>query len=346
MNVLKALVLMENDEEAVDLYIAAYLREREEKQQPRTSWDVVDTVEFKRQTRFEQSDFVRLRKALRIPDEMRFENGCILVGEEALFILLRRFAYPCRLMDIGNQMNCSVALISVVRNQLCAFLHVQWKHLLEQHTSRFGVEKLREYSQQLFRAGCPLSNCIGFIDGTLRPTARPKMEQRLFYSGHKRVHGVKFQSILTADGIVSHLSGPYEGCRHDCGILKESGFMSFMEGSFHDGNGPFCIYGDPAYHVSEHILSPYEGAHLSPEEMAFNSTMSSYRIAVEWGFGKIAQQFAFLDFKKNLKLGLQPVGMYYIIGALLANCHTCLYGSQMGSLLGMEAPTLEDYLIG
>ena len=39
----------------------------------------------------------------------------------------------------------------------------------------------------------------------------------------------------------------------------------------------------------------------------------------------------YLDFHKNLKVLLQPVAKYYLVAALLTNCHTCLYGSVTGS---------------
>ena len=44
-------------------------------------------------------------------------------------------------------------------------------------------------------------------------------------------------------------------------------------------------------------------------------TMSKHSIqkCVEWGFGKICLTFAYLDFKKNLKVLLQPVGKYYLV---------------------------------
>lgn len=41
--------------------------------------------------------------------------------------------------------------------------------------------------------GAPLNQCFGFIDGTVRPVARPTVNQRIMYSGHKRVHCMKFQ---------------------------------------------------------------------------------------------------------------------------------------------------------
>ena len=48
----------------------------------------------------------------------------------------------------------------------------------------------------------------------------------------------------------------------------------------------------------------------------FNKSMSSVRVAVEWIFGDIINYFKFLDFKKNLKIGLSQIGKLYIVGAL------------------------------
>jgi hypothetical protein len=62
------------------------------------------------------------------------------------------------------------------------------------------------------------------------------------------------------------------------------------------------------------------------------------------GFGKVAVNFAFVDFKKNQKVLLQPVGRIYVVAVLMTNCHTCLYGSQTGMFFGLEAPELEEYL--
>ena len=32
--------------------------------------------------------------------------------------------------------------------------------------------------------------------------------QRIVYNGHKRVHALKFQSIVTPNGLISNLHGP------------------------------------------------------------------------------------------------------------------------------------------
>jgi hypothetical protein len=45
-----------------------------------------------------------------------------------------------------------------------------------------------------------------------------------------------------------------------------------------------------------------------------------------------------------LKVFHQPVAVFYVVAALLANCHTCLYGSETSSFFKIAPPTLEEYL--
>lgn len=55
----------------------------------------------------------------------------------------------------------------------------------------------------------------GFIDGTLNAIYRPVVDQQQFYLGYKRKHGYKYQLIVTPNGLVSSLMGPFIGCRGD-----------------------------------------------------------------------------------------------------------------------------------
>ena len=51
--------------------------------------------------------------------------------------------------------------------------------------------------------------CFAFFDGTVRPICRPgTVNQRLLYNGHKRIHGIKFQSVVTPDGMIANMYGP------------------------------------------------------------------------------------------------------------------------------------------
>ena len=92
-----------------------------------------------------------------------------------------------------------------------------------------------------------------------------------------------------------------------------------------------------------HLQTPFRHLPLAPPMLEYNESMSSVRIAVEWLFGDITNSFKFLDFKKNLKIGLSSVGKMHIVSALLHNAVTCLYGNKTSVYLGIEPPTLEEY---
>ena len=58
------------------------------------------------------------------------------------------------------------------------------------------------------RKGEALTNCFGFVDGTVGPNSRPGQHQRIVYNGHKRVHALKFQFVVVPSGIIANLYGP------------------------------------------------------------------------------------------------------------------------------------------
>lgn len=62
----------------------------------------------------------------------------------------------------------------------------------------------------------------GFIDGTLKATCCPMVDQEELYPGHKRKHGFKYQSIETPDGLVSSLMGSFIGRRGDWEMVEYS----------------------------------------------------------------------------------------------------------------------------
>ena len=138
--------------------------------------------------------------------------------------------------------------------------------------------------------------------------------------------------------------GPIEGSRHDAFMLGESGVLPQLE-QIQDHGEVLCVYGDPAYPLRPELMGPFKGVNLNEQQKNFNKAMSEVRVCVEWGFGKIVSLFAFVDFKKNQKLHLQPVGVYFLVATILSNCHTCLYGSETGNFFELEPPTLENYLV-
>ena len=73
--------------------------------------------------------------------------------------------------------------------------------------------------------------------------------------------------------------------------------------------------------------------------------MSEVCISVEWIFGDIIYYFKFLDFKKNFKSDLSPVGKIYMVRPLFHNARACLYGNTTSTYFDCEPPTLEEYFV-
>ena len=69
-------------------------------------------------------------------------------------------------------------------------------------------DHLETYAAAITSRGSPLDNCFGFIDGTVRPIARPGENQRILYNGNKRVHAIKFQSLVSPNGLIGNMYGP------------------------------------------------------------------------------------------------------------------------------------------
>ncbi len=173
---------------------------------------------------------------------------------------------------------------------------------------------------------------------------RPKYLQEAVYSGHKKYHAIKYQYVMCPNGLIAHLYGPYPGRRHDAAMFRESKIEDLLCQIFNGQGQQMAIYGDAAYPLHPYMLSPYSGVNRSAQQLAFNSAMSPLRCSVEWGFGKIVAIFAFLDFHKNQKLYLQPLGPYFQIAGILANCCMYLYRSEVAQYFGLVPPTLEEYL--
>lgn len=297
--------------------------------------------------RFQKQHLHRLQRALRIPDVCVFMNGITETGLNSLCIFLRRLCYPNRLDDLIPFLGRRRPDLSIIFHGVLEHISQNFFYLITDLNAPYWLAPnfLQTYANAVFAKGAPLHFVWGFIDGTGRPCCRPGMYQNVLFSGHKRIHCLKFQSIMTANGIICNMFGPVEGRRHDSFMLRESGILPILERSMNDANGhPFAVYGDPAYPLRPHLMCPYKGANLTPAQEDFNAEMSKLRQCVEWGFGDIVTNFAFVDFRKNLKIFLQPIGKIYLAATLMTNCRACLYGNQTSVYFGVNPPSLEQYL--
>ena len=301
-------------------------------------------VEF----RFTKDEIYGLVGTFHLPEVVWCYNGWVVDSVEALCICLKRYAYPCRYADLVPRFGRSVPLLCTVSNHITDLIYNQFSHLLRYLNQPWMAPiYLQDFANAVHAKGGALDNCWGFIDGTVRPICRPKRNQRVVYNGHKRVHALKFQAVAAPNGLIANLFGPVEGRRHDSALLAMSGLLNQLEErSFSPNGNALCLYGDPAYPHRVHLQRPFaRGPGITPEEEAFNQSMSRMRVSVEWVFGDIVNYFKFVDFKKKLKIGLSSVGKIYTVSALLRNAMTCLHGNSTSKFFNVNPPDINNYFL-
>ena len=309
------------------------------------------------QMRFQKSDLILLSTELAIDAGRGFirtaGSGSVFQPIEALVVFLTRMAYPNRWEDKikflgGRARGAYVEAFYYVLD----FIYDNFKHCITDITRWAG--NMDEWADAIHAAGAPAPRCVGFIDGTFRPCARPggpNINQRQVYSGYKKLHGIKFQSVTSVNGLIVDFFGSAVGRRGDGYLLRKSHFLVRMAALCALEGSPFYVYGDPAYSLSQYILRGYKGA-MTPQQQAFRTAMSSVRESVEWGFDLIVRDWAFVDYRKNLKIHKQPIGRLYFVAALLTNMKTCItaahtfdyHGNQISQMFGVSPPSLHDYL--
>ena len=166
-------------------------------------------AECKAEFRFEKKDLPTLAEALQIPPSFKLRQGSIVSGMEGLCILLRRLAYPCRFGDMVPRFGKAVPVLSMVTNHVIDYIYTIHGHRITRwNDAPLNPPALETYPRSVHAKGAALQNCFGFVDGTVRPIARPDEHQRMMYNGHKRVHAIKFQSVALPNGLIANLYGP------------------------------------------------------------------------------------------------------------------------------------------
>ena len=299
--------------------------------------------------RFAKQDVGRVVAALGWPQTQtctkrnRYSVSPILVA----CVILRRMASPCRWRDLEVQFGKHASqLCEIFWEGIEAFLLVRLFLLTSKLSATYIHQKASLFAASVAeKSGC-LTNCIGFIDGTVLKIARPTDYglQNVVYNGHKRAHALKFQALTTPDGMFLHSFGPLEGRRHDWTLYARSELESQLEECLLSDGIQYCIYGDSGYNWREYLEIPFQGAHLGGDARAFNTAIATSRVTVEWMFKEIKLFWTLMDFKRKLRIQQAPVASLYFAGMILSNIRNCLYRNETSLYFKCEPPSLEEFL--
>ena len=188
----------------------------------------------------------------------------------------------------------------------------------------------------------------GFIDGTFQGFCRPqKLNQEAWYSGYYGGHGLKYQVIVTPDGLLSSLTQHFPGPWNDWRMLEESGILPRLR-LIMEGHRTLYLYGDPAYHSQWGILAPFHHPsghrYLADDEQAFNRLLSRARIAVENGLGCVQNYYSRTSYEQGIQPSWNEPATIYLCSGLFTNFLTCFRGNLVSSRFACYPPDIWEYL--
>jgi hypothetical protein len=237
---------------------------------------------------------------MRLPEQIRAENMIVEDKITALYMLLARLACPNWLADLRLKFGWKPERISRIVKELLQFIHETLGHLLVFDAERLTPQRLSAFTIAIRERNAPLETCFGFVDGTLQEIARPIYGQEAIYNGWKHMHCLKYQAVVMLDGITIHLFGLVEGSIHDAAVWSQSRLLDILEVHTHDPNGTSLqLYGDSAYGINEHLITPFGSAYINQDQQDWNKAMSKVQIIVEWCFKEVIQMFPFLYFSQT-----------------------------------------------
>lgn len=298
--------------------------------------------------RFTKKDIGRLVTAVGwvgfLTERNRYSCSPLLVA----CVILRRLTTPSRWRDLEFLFGRHGAQLSeIFWEGVEQMLEDRCDLITGPINSSFLANRAHIYAAAIKDKCHALSNCIGFIDGTVIAIARPSRNavQNVAYNGHKRKHALKYQAVTTPDGLILHAAGPIEGRRHDWTLYCRSGLDEVLEELMFVDGVQYCLYGDSGYNERSFLEVPFQGSQLTGYQKAFNKAMSTGRVTVEWFFKEVKLYWSTMDYRRKMRTGESPVGALYLVTMLLTNFRNCVYPNTIAQFFLCSPPSLEDYLV-
>lgn len=271
--------------------------------------------------RFTREEILRILPLLEMPPVMRTSERDRFTAEEGFCMLLYRYAFPRRLVDLlmlfGRSQEASSRIVAHVEDLLFA----RFGGLLRLSAERFTAARVHEYARLvLVKSGNVVPSVWAFIDNTLLQVARPVRDQREYYT-RKKMHALNCPGLVTPDGLF-YMYTPRYGRRHDSLVFRESGMEDDIrlicgEAQAAVPGSKLWVYGDSGFAETDVVMAPYRRNGITAEQQEFNSMMSELRQSVEWPFARFKSFWAQAGYHRQLKVHPCATAMLLSLKALI-----------------------------
>ena len=364
--VLKSAVLVFAEILRVDRSADSENKNKQDRQNRRTIQSFESELEsFSEYFRFQSGDQLRqLLIGFQFPVGIVKIKGYKFTSEEIMLISLIRLSWPHRWSDVRKSFpDRSRNELQLAFYWFLDFMINNWGYLITNNREywlpfleesaeaiRNKLATLPNEGNRLFfdAAGTITGFAIAlFIDNTIFAMCRPgggpmtdgeqaqrisKLMQQAFWTGWKKLHGLKWQTVLLANGMDFEVWGPASVRRNDNFTLHRSGIENKLAELQRDNPLKFRVHGDSAYTVTDYLVS------------GGGKGMAAVRETIEWSYKDLKTTWKYCDYKHALKIRNQPLGKIFFVCMLLRNAHVTLNGNQTCDYFICHPPSLEHWL--
>lgn len=276
-------------------------------------------------------------------------------GTVALGVLLYDLASPRIQSDQADFWGRSTSWVSQIMKAALDILYAKAVRALRRLPS-FHFNKIGMFCRIISQRSAGLLFGHALIDGVGLSVCRPSQTERdqsAYYSGNEKQHVIRCVAIVGLQGMVVGLFGAYPGSASDESIWNLEQLEEWLDPVHTRAQALFQLHrrpkvvGDSGFSPSSNLSTPFE---LSPNEIdargtkVFNAILSTIRIPVEWGFGRVVNLWRSLHLSSALKVGWTDPHKKYVVAVMLTNLVVAIEGSQTEGYFGTTAPSLDEYL--
>ena len=303
-----------------------------------SSWTEADCI---LRFRFTLPEIERICAAMNLPQHI-VVNRVRVTRAFGMAMLMRKLAWPARLTDIAPEFGLDTSSTGRIINEMATMLMTLYRDHLDLWPG-LDPDRIHQCAAAISDFSPAVIDIWGFVDGTARLIARPRVNQRPNYSGYKRNHAHNFQGVVTPDGLIVSCMGPFVGSKNDLNMLDETELERTLEPLVKQPGRTLLLYGDLIYKGHPLVMSGFQAA-SNVGEIEYNKFMSGLRVYIETAFGQVTKLWSGNDLKRVQKTGLSPTAAYYLSAVLLTNVHTCMHPEDVNVPWLLQPPTVEEYL--
>jgi hypothetical protein len=123
---------------------------------------------------------------------------------------------------------------------------------------------------------------------------------------------VSATNLLPLRTVLFNIYKPADGRRHDMNLCNKSRIDKELSAALLVDGKQFCIYGVAAYVLPPFLQVVFPTVNADPETAIYNAKISSVRIALEWTYKDIKQNWTSVDYKRKLKVRKAPIAINYL----------------------------------